>query len=96
MKPSVALQANREKIRKIVESHHASNARVFGSVLHGKDTDESDLDLLIDPDPEASLMDVAAIQVELEELLGVNVDVLTPRALPLKFRESVLAEALTV
>ena len=96
MKPSTALQSHRDAIRRIVESHRARNARVFGSVVHGDDTEESDLDLLIDPTADTTLMDVAAIQVELELLLGVTVDVLTPRALPDKFRVTVLAEAVPV
>lgn len=96
MKPSIALQSHRDAIRRIVESHRARNARVFGSVIHGDDTDGSDLDLLVDPTPDTTLMDVAAIQVELEELLGVTVDVLTPKALPEKFRGVVLAEAVPV
>jgi predicted nucleotidyltransferase len=96
MKPSIALHSHRAAIRRIVESHRARNARVFGSVVHGNDADGSDLDLLIDPTPETTLMDVAAIQVELEKLLGITVDVLTPKALPEKFRGSVLAEAVPV
>ena len=82
MKPSTALHAHRDAIRRIVEAHRAGNARVFGSVIHGDDTEESDLDLLIDPTQETTLMDIAVIQVELEHLLGVTVDVLTPNALP--------------
>ncbi|TQN50161.1 hypothetical protein DLNHIDIE_02965 [Acidithiobacillus thiooxidans ATCC 19377] len=66
MKPSVALASNSAAIRQIVESHHAKNARVFGSVLNGQDTESSDLDILIDPTPETTLMDVATIQVDLE------------------------------
>ena len=77
----------------MVASHRASNARVFGSVLRGEDVDGSDLDILVDPTPETTLMDVATIQVELQRLLGVSVDVLTPKALPDKFRSVVLAEA---
>jgi uncharacterized protein len=96
MKPSEALASNRAAIRHVVESHRARNARVFGSVLRGQDTDSSDLDILIDPTPEATLMDVAAIQVELQRLLGVSVDVLTPRALPDAFRSRVLSEAMPV
>ena len=96
MKPSEALASNRAAIRHVVESHRARNARVFGSVLRGEDTDSSDLDLLVDPTPETTLMDVAAIQVELQRLLGVSVDVLTPGALPDKFRNAVLAEAMPV
>ena len=96
MKPSEALALHRAAIRQVVASHHAGNVRVFGSVLHGQDTDSSDLDLLVDPTSETTLMDVAAIQVELQHLLGVSVDVLTPRALPDKFRSIVLVEAMPV
>ncbi len=96
MKPSTALNELRVAIRHIVSSHRANNARVFGSVVRGEDTDQSDLDILIDPTSETTLMDVAGIQVELERLLGVTVDVLTPRALPEKFRKLVLAEAVPV
>ncbi|MBS4018949.1 MAG: nucleotidyltransferase family protein [Dechloromonas sp.] len=93
MKPSLALASHRADIRRVVESHRACNARVFGSVVHGDDAEDSDLDILIDPTPETTLMDVAAIQVELQRLLGVSVDVLTPRALPDAFRSRVLSEA---
>jgi hypothetical protein len=93
MKPSEALALNRAAIRQVVESHHACNARVFGSVLHGGDTDGSDLDILVDPTPETTLFDIGAIRHELGKLLGVPVDVLTPNALPENFRAEVLAEA---
>lgn len=93
MKPSEALNLNREAIRQVVASHHALNARVFGSVLHGNDTDGSDLDLLVDPTADTSLLDIAKIQNHLQKLLGVSVDVLTPKALPDNFRAKVLAEA---
>lgn len=96
MKPSIALQQHREAIRRIVERHHARNARIFGSVLHGEDTDGSDLDILIDTTEETSLFDIGAIQVELTELLGVEVDVLTPGALPDRWRTDVLNEARAV
>jgi len=76
-----------------VLAHHAQNARVFGSVLFGEDTDASDLDILIDPTPETTLFDIGAIRVELHKLLGVSVDVLTPNSLPESFRAQVLAEA---
>ncbi len=93
MKPSAALEAHRELIRQVVRTHRSANPRVFGSVLHGDDADDSDLDLLVDPLPDASLLDIARIQVELEAHLGVPVDVLTPGALPPKFRAHVLREA---
>jgi predicted nucleotidyltransferase len=96
MKPSDALESNRAAIRMVVAAHRACNARVFGSAARKADTDQSDLDILIDPTPETTLMDVAAIQVELEHLLGVSVDVLTPRALPDAFRNRILSEAQAV
>ena len=96
MKPSEALAANRVAIRTIVEAHRASNARVFGSAATGTDTEESDLDILVDPTPEATLFDIGAIRYQLRALLGVQVDVLTPNALPDSFRAQVLAEAVPV
>lgn len=93
MKPSIALNAHRAEIRTIIESNRASNAWVFGSVLHGDDTDESDLDLLVEPMPGMTLLNVGTIRYKLAELLGVHVDVLTPNALPEKFRGVVVAEA---
>jgi len=96
MKPSIALNANRAQIRLIIEAHHASNARVFGSVANSTDLDGSDLDVLIDPSPETTLFDIGAIRYKLKELLGVPVDVLTPNALPEKFRSSVIAGAMPI
>lgn len=96
MKPSLALASNRELIRRVVASHRACNPRVFGSVLHGNDTESSDLDLLIDPTPETTLLDIGAIRHELLQLLGVPVNALTPKALPEKFRALVLSEAAPV
>jgi predicted nucleotidyltransferase len=93
VRPSIALQTHRDAIREIALSHRVKNVRVFGSVLHGDDTDDSDLDLLVDPTPETTMMDIGAIRYELKELLGLAVDVLTPRALPDKFRDIVLQEA---
>jgi uncharacterized protein len=96
MRPSKVLQLHREQIEKIVLSHRATNVRVFGSVLHYKDNEHSDLDLLIDPTSETSMMDIGAIRYELKQLLGVDVDVLTPNALPDSFRDEVLREAVKI
>ena len=93
MKPSDALRSHSAAIRSVVAAHRACNARVFGSVLWGRDTEQSDLDILIDPTPETTLFDIGAIRHELSTLLGVPVDVLTPNALPDHFRASVLAQA---
>lgn len=96
MRPSEALQLYREDIRRIVEQHHAKNPKVFGSVLVGEDTEDSDLDLLVDPTSQTTLFDIAGIQNQLQKLLQVSVDVLTPKALPEKFRARVLQEAVPV
>jgi predicted nucleotidyltransferase len=96
LKPSLALNQNRELIRQIALSHRITNPRVFGSVIRGDDTEYSDLDLLVDPLPGVTLFDLGAIQIEMEASLGVSVDVLTPKDLPMKFREQVLGEALPV
>ena len=96
MKPSFVLQSHRAQIRSVVARHRACNARVFGSVVRGDDHEGSDLDILIDPTPDTTLFDIAKIQIELEQLLGVSVDVLTPNALPDRFRQSVLKEAVVV
>jgi predicted nucleotidyltransferase len=96
MKPSTALASNNEAIRKIVFSHKGRNPRVFGSVSRGEDADGSDLDILVDPEPDMTLLDIGAMRSELKQLLGIQVDVLTPKALPLKFRDRVLHEAVPV
>lgn len=96
MRPSVALQTHREAIREIALRHRVCNVRVFGSVLHGNDTEDSDLDLLVEPTPETTLLDIAKIQVEVAKLLNISVDVLTPNALPDKFRAQVMTEAVAV
>lgn len=93
MLPSIALQTHRETIRQIALKNRVTNVRVFGSVVHGEDTEDSDLDLLVEPTNETTMMDIARIQLELAQLLKVTVDVLTPRALPTRFRDQVIAEA---
>jgi len=96
MKPSEALNKNRVQIRQIVASHHASNARVFGSVAKGEDTDQSDLDILIDPTNETTLFDIGAIRRKLKSLLEVTVYVLTPNALPDHLRDEVISSSIPV
>ena len=95
-RPSEMLERHRENIRRIASLHRTTNPRVFGSVLRGTDTPMSDLDLLVDPMPGTTLFDLGAIQMELEEVLGISVDVLTPGDLPEKFRAQVLKEAVPV
>lgn len=93
MKPSDALETKRTEIRQLVSRFRAANPRVFGSVLYGTDRDGSDLDLLVDALPGATLFDLGGLQIELEDLLAVPVDLLTPGDLPAKYRNQILAEA---
>ena len=96
MRPSTALDRQRAAVRALTQRYRAANPRVFGSVLHGTDREGSDLDLLVDPMPGATLFDLGGLQVELEDLLGVQVDLLTPKDLPTHFRDRVVSEAAPV
>lgn len=93
MRPSILLKRHCTAVREAARRHRTSNPRVFGSVLHGTDRDGSDLDILVDALPGTTLFDLGGLQDELESMLGIHVDVLTPLDLPAKFRELVLAEA---
>ena len=93
MKPSTSLNLKRVAVRDAAVRFRTVNPRVFGSVVRGDDTDGSDIDVLVDPLPGTTLFDLGGLQVELETLLGVTVDLLTPGDLPLKFRAQVLSEA---
>jgi len=83
----------RNAVREAVGRYRTANPRVFGSVLHGTDREGSDIDLLVDALPEATLFDLGGLQEELESLLGIHVDLRTPGDLPPKVRAKVLAEA---
>jgi hypothetical protein len=93
MRPSLALNLKRQAVREAASRFRTANPRIFGSVLHGTDQDGSDLDLLVDALPGATLFDLGGLQIELEALLGIGIDLLTPADLPPKFRAQVLAEA---
>ncbi len=93
MKPSVALNLYRNAVREAATRFRSANPRVFGSALQGADEEGSDLDILVDALPGATLFDLGGLQAELEDLLGVPVDLLTPGDLPPKLREKILAEA---
>ena len=93
MNLGLAIDTQRAAIHDLAEHHRASNPRLFGSVLHGKASAGSDIDILVDAMPGATLFDLGGLQVALQDLLGVPVDLLTPQDLPLRFRDKVLAEA---
>lgn len=96
MRPSEIHESHRGDIRRVVAANRTRNPRIFGSVLTGQDVDGSDLDLLVDPTGETTLLDLSRIQNQLQKLLGVPVDVLTPKALPPQIRDRVLSEAQSV
>ena len=93
MRPSEALPQHRETIRKLVLGAGMSNPRVFGSVLRGEDTEDSDLDILVDPAPRASLLAMELLQSSLASATGVKTDLRTPEEIHPKFRDKVLSEA---
>ena len=93
MKPSKTLELHRSAVLAAAARFRTTNPRVFGSIVYGSDVEGSDIDLLVDTLPGTTLFDLGGLQVELEDLLGVPVDVLTPGDLPMKFRAQVLAQA---
>ena len=96
MKPSVSFQAHRNALREIIARHGVARPRIFGSAARGEDEEGSDLDLLVEPAPSTTLFTLAALQIEAERLLGVPVDVLTPKSLPRGSRDRILREAVPV
>jgi len=93
MKPSLALASHRAAIREPAARFRTTHPRVFGSVVRGEDREGSDLDILVDALPGATLFDLGGLQIELEEALGVPIDLVTPGELPPAFRNRVLQEA---
>ncbi len=88
------LKEKREDILRIAAKHGARNVRVFGSVARGQADEKSDIDFLVELEPGRSLLDHAALLVELGELLGHRVDVVTERGLRPRIRDRVLRNAM--
>ena len=88
----------REEILRIVALHGGKNVRVFGSASRGDDerSSESDVDILVELEPRRSLLDLVAINQDLEDLLGCKVDVVTEAALSPYIREQVLGQAVNL
>ncbi|GIU83151.1 MAG: nucleotidyltransferase [Pyrinomonadaceae bacterium] len=93
---SELLRKKREDILRVCAQYGAHNVRVFGSVARGEADEKSDLDFLVELEPGRTLFDLGGLQYELEELLGVRVDVVTERGLKSRIREHVLREAVPV
>ena len=88
------LRAKRPEILRAAKAHGAGNVRVFGSVARGEAVTGSDIDLLVDLEAGRSLLDHAALVVDLEGLLGCRVDVAVERGLRPRVRDRVLREAI--
>lgn len=87
------LRSQRHEILSMAARHGASDVRVFGSVLHGDDRQDSDIDLLVDVEPGRSLLDIIGLEQELGEFLGRRVEVLTVGGLSPYLEQRILAEA---
>ncbi len=88
-----AVRSHRDEILEIADRRRAENLRIFGSVVRGDAREDSDLDILVDLKPHASLFDLGGLSGELEELLGMKVDVVPARSLKHAIHERVLDEA---
>jgi len=88
------LKAKREEILRVCAKYGAYNVRVFGSVARGEPDEQSDIDLIVDFEPGRSLLDHAGLWLELQELLGVKVDVVSSRGIKPRIRERVLREGI--
>jgi len=88
------LKAKREEILRIAARHGARNVRLFGSVARGEADAKSDVDVLVDMEPGRSLLDMGGLLMDLQDLLGCRVDVVTERGLRERIRERVLQEAI--
>jgi hypothetical protein len=96
MRPSEILPLHRETIRRLVLQAGMANPRVFGSVVRGEDTEDSDLDILVDPAPRASLLAMERLQAQLANVTGVKIDLRTPEEIRLKFCGKVLADTIAL
>ena len=80
-------------VLRLAAEHGAYNVRVFGSVARGDSDSESDVDFLVDLEPGRSLSDLGGLLMDLQEALGIEVDVVTERGLRARVRDRILAEA---
>jgi predicted nucleotidyltransferase len=90
------LQEKREAILQLAAKHGARNVRVFGSVARREADEQSDIDFLVEMEPGRSLLDMGGLLMELRELLGREVDIVTERGLKPRIRERVLQEAVAL
>jgi uncharacterized protein len=94
MELNASLRAKRTEILALASKYGAQNCRVFGSVARGDAGPESDVDFLVDLEPNRSLLDLGGLLMDLQDLLGRRVDVVTERGLRDRIRDRVLREAI--
>ena len=96
MRVDELLKDKREEILKLAAKHGARNVRVFGSVVRGEADEQSDVDFLVEMESGRTLFDMGGLLMDLRELLGRDVDVLTERSLKPRIRAHVLREAVAL
>jgi uncharacterized protein len=87
------IKHNRKDILRLAKRYGVTGMRLFGSAARGEDTPDSDVDFLVEMEPGRSLFDLGGLLVDLEDLLGCKVDVLTEKSLHWYIRERILNEA---
>lgn len=90
------LQTKREDILRTASKYGAYNVRIFGSVARGEADEQSDIDFLVDMEKGRSLLDLAGLSLDLEDLLGRDVDVITEKGLRERIRDRVLKDAVAL
>ena len=93
MLPSVALASKRVQILALAAARGAQRLRIFGSVARGEDHEGSDIDLLIDMPVGTSLLQIVGLQQDIEDALGMRIDLCTERELHPSLRRRILSEA---
>ncbi|QFI74819.1 nucleotidyltransferase family protein [Bradyrhizobium betae] len=96
MRPSTSIAEHGDQAREILERAGMRNAKLFGSAARGEDTEDSDLDVLVEAPPGTTLYDMARVEIELEELLGCKVEVLTEGFLSVDVATNVKADLASI
>lgn len=91
---SPLLNAHRDSIKRSAKKHGATSVRLFGSFARGEETADSDIDLLVEMEPNRSLFDIIALKLDIEDLTGRTVDVVTIRGVSPYLAEKITHEAI--
>lgn len=95
-RPSVLIARHAQEIRVVVEEHQAHNPRVFGSIARDEDTPGSDADIVVEFSDDASLLDEVGLRLAIQDLLGIEVDVVGADSLRGELKRRVLSEAVAL